>query len=285
MGKKYFNHPYRRATGNRRFQFFAEKKGGTFTKITIYCIILIFQTGCKVLSFKSSKKEKKKEVVSKNINIEKNSILSNDQKIDKYISEFAPIAIEEMKKFEIPASITLAQGLLESGYGEGRLALKGNNHFGIKCHKEWSGKKIYHDDDKKGECFRKYKDPKESYRDHSLFLTNRPRYAFLFDYNIKNYKQWAYGLKKAGYATDKKYPLKLINLIERLNLKRFDRQAKTNIKKDSNKKELFFYRVSKGDTLFSISKKFNIEIKTLVKMNQINDNKIYIGQELIITKK
>ncbi len=237
------------------------------------------------MSFKSSKKEKKKEVVSKNINIEKNSILSNDQKIDKYISEFAPIAIEEMKKFEIPASITLAQGLLESGYGEGRLALKGNNHFGIKCHKEWSGKKIYHDDDKKGECFRKYKDPKESYRDHSLFLTNRPRYAFLFDYNIKNYKQWAYGLKKAGYATDKKYPLKLINLIERLNLKRFDRQAKTNIKKDSNKKELFFYRVSKGDTLFSISKKFNIEIKTLVKMNQINDNKIYIGQELIITKK
>ncbi len=250
-----------------------------------YCIILIFQIGCKVLTFKSSKKEKKIEVVSKNINTRKNSILSNDQKIDKYISEFAPIAIEEMKKYKIPASITLAQGLLESGYGEGRLALKGNNHFGIKCHKEWSGKKIYHDDDKKGECFRKYKDPKESYRDHSLFLTMRPRYAFLFDYNIKNYKQWAYGLKKAGYATDKKYPLKLINLIERLNLKRFDRDAKNNTKKDSNKRELFFYRVSKGDTLFSISKKFNIEIKTIVKMNQINDNKIYIGQELIIPNK
>jgi flagellum-specific peptidoglycan hydrolase FlgJ len=172
--------------------------------------------------------------------------------------------------------------LLESGYGEGRLAVKGNNHFGIKCHKEWGGKKIYHDDDKKGECFRKYKDPKESYRDHSLFLTMRPRYAFLFDYNIKNYKQWAYGLKKAGYATDKKYPLKLINLIERLNLKRFDRDFKKNIKKESNKRELFFYRVSKGDTLFSISKKFNIEIKTIVKMNHINNNKIYIGQELII---
>ena len=248
----------------------------------LYCILLIFQIGCKALNLKSSKKEKKIEVVSKKDNSGKTSILSKDQKIDKYLSKFAPVAIEEMKKYKIPASITLAQGLLESGYGEGRLAVEGNNHFGIKCHKEWSGKKIYHDDDKKGECFRKYKDPKESYRDHSLFLKTRPRYAFLFDYNIKNYKQWAYGLKKAGYATDKKYPIKLINLIERLNLKRFDRYAKNNLKKDSNKRELFFYRVAKGDTLFSISKKFNIEIKRIVKMNQINGNKIYIGQELII---
>ena len=247
-----------------------------------YCAILIFQIGCKALTFKSSKKENQIEVVSKKVNTGNTPILSNDQKIDKYLSKFAPIAIEEMKKYKIPASITLAQGLLESGYGEGRLAIKGNNHFGIKCHKEWRGKKIYHDDDKKGECFRKYKDPKESYHDHSLFLTTRPRYAFLFDYKINNYKQWAYGLKKAGYATDKKYPLKLINLIERLNLKRFDNYAKNNRKKDSNKSELFFYRVSKGDTLFSISKKFKIEIKTIVKMNHINDNKIYIGQELII---
>ena len=118
-----------------------------------------------------------------------------------------------------------------------------------------------------------------------MFLATRPRYAFLFDYNINNYKQWAFGLKKAGYATDKKYPIKLINLIERLGLNRFDRLAKKNINKDSNKKELFFYRVSKGDTLFSISKKFNIEIKTLVEMNRINGNKIYIGQELIIPNK
>ena len=225
------------------------------------------------------------EVASNEVNTGKVFTFSNDQKIDKYLSEFAPIAIEEMKKYKIPASITLAQGLLESGYGEGRLAIRGNNHFGIKCHKEWDGKKIYHDDDKKGECFRKYKDPKESYRDHSLFLATRPRYAFLFDYNINNYKQWAFGLKKAGYATDKKYPIKLINLIERLGLNRFDRLAKKNINKDSNKKELFFYRVSKGDTLFSISKKFNIEIKTLVEMNRINGNKIYIGQELIIPNK
>ena len=250
-----------------------------------YCIILVFQLGCKALSFNPSKKEKKIEVVSKKSNAEKTSVLSKNKKIDKYLSKFVPIAIEEMKKYKIPASITLAQGLLESGYGEGRLAVKGNNHFGIKCHKEWRGKTIYHDDDKKGECFRKYNDPKDSYRDHSLFLTMRPRYAFLFDYNIKNYKHWAYGLKKAGYATDKKYPLKLINLIERLNLSRFDRYSKNKIKKDSNIIELFFYRVAKGDTLFSISKKFNIEIKTIVKMNQIKDNIIYIGQELIIPYK
>ena len=248
-----------------------------------YCIILIFQIGCKTLTFNSTRKEK--EVITKRANFEKKPHLPKGQKIDLYLSKFAPVAIEEMKKYKIPASITLAQGLLESGYGEGRLATQGNNHFGIKCHKEWRGKKIYHDDDKKGECFRKYKDPKESYRDHSLFLTERPRYDFLFDYNINNYKQWAYGLKKAGYATDKKYPVKLIGLIERLNLKRFDRHAKNKFKKDSNKRELFFYRVTKGDTLFSISKKFNIEIKTIVKMNQINDNKIYIGQELIIPNK
>ena len=251
----------------------------------LYFIIIVFHIGCKTLTFKSPKKEKKMEVASNEVNTGKVFTFSNDQKIDKYLSEFAPIAIEEMKKYKISASITLAQGLLESGYGEGRLAIRGNNHFGIKCHKEWDGKKIYHDDDKKGECFRKYKDPKESYRDHSLFLATRPRYAFLFDYNINNYKQWAFGLKKAGYATDKKYPIKLINLIERLGLNRFDRLAKKNINKDSNKKELFFYRVSKGDTLFSISKKFNIEIKTLVEMNRINGNKIYIGQELIIPNK
>ena len=185
----------------------------------LYSMILIFQIGCKALTLKSSKKEKNIELVSQKVT-GKNPVLSKDQKIEKYLSEFAPIAIEEMKKYKIPASITLAQGLLESGYGEGRLAVKGNNHFGIKCHKEWGGKKIYHDDDKKGECFRKYKDPKESYRDHSLFLTMRPRYAFLFDYNIKNYKQWAYGLKKAGYATDKKYPLKLLQRLLGLLLKK-----------------------------------------------------------------
>ncbi len=111
-----------------------------------------------------------------------------------------------MKAYGIPASITIAQGILESGMGYGRLAKEGNNHFGIKCHKEWNGKKIFHDDDRKGECFRVYKIPAVRIRDHSLFLVNRDRYAFLFDIKPTHYKAWAKGLKKAGYATDPKYP-------------------------------------------------------------------------------
>ena len=127
-----------------------------------------------------------------------------------------------MRAHKIPASITLAQGILESGMGYGRLAKEGNNHFGIKCHKEWKGKRIYHDDDKKGECFRLYKNPAASYRDHSLFLKNRVRYSHLFKIKSSNYKGWAEGLKNAGYATDPNYAEKLISLIERFELTRFD---------------------------------------------------------------
>ena len=141
-----------------------------------------------------------------------------------YIETFAPVAREEMRQYKIPASITLAQGLLESGFGQGRLAVEANNHFGIKCHQSWTGKTITHDDDRKGECFRVYDNPQESYRDHSLFLKNRSRYAFLFKYSPQNYKAWARG-SKAGYATDPKYPEKLIQLIDRL-LTRFDAKGK-----------------------------------------------------------
>src|SRR5690606_16409132 len=128
---------------------------------------------------------------------------------EEYIYKFASVAKEEMKLYGIPASITLAQGILESGSGYGELCLKSNNHFGIKC-KDWEGGKVYHDDDEKGECFRKYKDPKYSFRDHSLFLANRGRYAFLFDLDPDDYKAWAYGVKKAAYATAANYPGKLI---------------------------------------------------------------------------
>ena len=145
-----------------------------------------------------------------------------DQKINFYIKKYAPAATKNMRFFKIPASITLAQGILESGYGEGTLAKKANNHFGIKCHKEWKGKSITHDDDEKGECFRSYKNPLRSYRDHSLFLVDRDRYSSLFTLNRKDYKGWALGLKAAGYATDPKYADKLISLIERFNLTRFD---------------------------------------------------------------
>jgi LysM repeat protein len=141
---------------------------------------------------------------------------------NKYIEQYASLAVEEMYRSGIPASITLAQGLLESRYGQSELAVKGNNHFGIKCHNNWSGKKMYHDDDLKGECFRKYPSPEHSYRDHSDFLRYRERYAFLFDLEITDYKSWAYGLKKAGYATDPQYPAKLIKLIEEYRLYEYD---------------------------------------------------------------
>ena len=123
---------------------------------------------------------------------------SNQSDVAAYVQKYAPIARKEMKKHGIPASITLAQGILESGSGKSELARKSNNHFGIKCHNTWKGKKVYHDDDEKGECFRKYKNPKQSFRDHSEFLTGRDRYAFLFDYSTKNYKAWAEGLKRQG---------------------------------------------------------------------------------------
>lgn len=139
-----------------------------------------------------------------------------------YIEQFSTLAVEEMYRSGIPASITLAQGLLESRYGLSELAVKGNNHFGIKCHNNWQGGKLYYDDDRKGECFRKYVSPEQSYRDHSDFLRYRERYKFLFDYKITDYKSWAYGLKKAGYATDPSYPKKLIQLIEDYRLYEYD---------------------------------------------------------------
>ena len=189
--------------------------------------------------------------------------------------------------YDIPASISLAQGILESGMGYSRLAVEANNHFGIKCHSEWEGKRIYHDDDEKGECFRVYKDPRTSYRDHSLFLTSRSRYNLLFDLKIDDYKGWAKGLKKAGYATDPKYSNKLINLIERYSLDRFDIKKKMKrrnnhlevVKQPSKKK---VHLVQKGDTLYSISKKYKVDIKSLVQENQLDNNTIFLGQNLII---
>ena len=193
-----------------------------------------------------------------------------------------------MKTYGIPASITLAQGILESGMGYGRLAKEGNNHFGIKCHKDWKGDRIYHDDDKKGECFRVYNDPASSYRDHSLFLKTRSRYDFLFEIKTNNYKAWAKGLKKAGYATDPKYPEKLISLIERFELNKFD------LKKSKKTEEISFdgfqinrqiHKVSKGDTLYSISKKYEISLESLIKINKIENQTIYLGQKLKIPVK
>ena len=141
----------------------------------------------------------------------------------QYIDRFGDLAVTEMKRTGIPASITLAQGLLESDNGNSTLAVKGNNHFGIKCHTSWNGQKIYHDDDRRNECFRKYGTAWESYRDHSDFLSGSKRYASLFDLKKTDYKSWARGLKKAGYATNKEYAELLIRIIEENNLQAYDR--------------------------------------------------------------
>jgi hypothetical protein len=152
-------------------------------------------------------------------------MLSAQTKTELYIEKYSSMAIAEMNQFGIPASITLAQGILESGNGESRLATEGNNHFGIKCHNNWNGETIIADDDEKGECFRKYRKIAESYRDHSLFLTENERYSFLFDYKKTDYRKWAKGLKRAGYATNPKYPNLLIDLIEKYDLSRFDKEG------------------------------------------------------------
>ncbi|MFC1732754.1 glucosaminidase domain-containing protein [candidate division KSB1 bacterium] len=146
---------------------------------------------------------------------------------EEYITTYKDFAIKEMHQFKIPASITIAQGLLESANGNSDLAIHAKNHFGIKCHLDWEGPGYYKDDDAKNECFRVYDNPQESFRDHSLFLKERSRYAFLFDLNPMDYKAWAHGLKKAGYATEPSYAYMLINLIEKNELHIFDQVEDT----------------------------------------------------------
>jgi flagellum-specific peptidoglycan hydrolase FlgJ len=207
-----------------------------------------------------------------------------------YIERYKVIAKDNMLKTGIPASITLGQAILESGAGTGPLSVQANNHFGIKCHKEWSGPSIRYTDDEENECFRKYDNPDGSFRDHSYFLTSRPRYAELFQFGRDDYKSWAYGLKAAGYATDPKYPDKLIGLIERYQLGKYDAEvlgkdytpvvvAKKEIAYSSNEQK---YTVVKGDTLYSLSKKFNISIEELKRKNNLTDNSLPLGQSIIV---
>jgi flagellum-specific peptidoglycan hydrolase FlgJ len=205
-----------------------------------------------------------------------------------YIDLYKPIAKSNMVEFGIPASICLGQGILESGAGTGPLSAIANNHFGIKCHQDWSGPSVKYDDDAAQECFRKYNQASESYNDHALFLKNRRWYQPLFKLEKDDYKAWAKGLKAAGYATDPKYPEKLIAIIERYHLDQYDAEVlgKENIAPVTpvaqpivKKKE---YEVIKGDTMYSISKKFNISIDDLKAKNNISDTTISVGQVLII---
>jgi hypothetical protein len=209
-----------------------------------------------------------------------------------YVNDFKEIAKGNMRNYGIPASIILAQGILESGAGRGDLAKKSNNHFGIKCHTGWEGEKVYHDDDAAQECFRKYKDPAESYKDHALFLTGRSRYSPLFQLDKGDYEAWAKGLRKAGYATDPRYPEKLITYIERYNLHQYDAEVLGNQYTPfdnaarpviiSNSQMGSTYEVQQGETLYAISKKFDISVEELKKKNNLSDNTLSIGQRLIV---
>jgi flagellum-specific peptidoglycan hydrolase FlgJ len=251
-------------------------------KLLLYIAIIFFAYSCGtkrvIYNNKKTEPEKEKKVKrskSKKIKGKKDVVIPKINNTEDYINYYSSIAMDEMIQFGIPASITLAQGILESGAGKGRLAVQANNHFGIKCH-DWTGKKIFHDDDKKQECFRKYDNPEYSYRDHSIFLSNRGRYSFLFDLKKDDYKKWARGLKKAGYATDPKYSQKLIDLIERYELYKYDNK----VLKKKNK----LYKVKRGDTVYSISKKFNMPVALIIKMNNIKDYELSVGETIIIKK-
>lgn len=205
-------------------------------------------------------------------------------KVSAYVYEFKDVAMKEMQLYNIPASITLAQGILESGVGEGRLSVEANNHFGIKCHTAWTGERIYHDDDAAQECFRKYKDASYSYRDHSLFLTQRKRYSSLFQLAPDDYKGWARGLRKAGYATDKKYPQKLISLIERYDLQQYDAivLGKNTVEIDQPINLVENHVVQAGDTLYALSKKYNLTVDQLRSYNELTSDVLNVGQVLVL---
>ena len=237
-----------------------------------------------------------------------------------YIKKYSALAVEEMYRTGVPASITLAQGLLESGCGLSQLAVNGNNHFGIKCHNTWEGARVYHDDDRKGECFRKYDSPEESFRDHSDFLRYRDRYKFLFDLELADYQGWAHGLRKAGYATDPKYPEKLIRLIEEHALYVYDSQkpaAKTFHEDPAipasparieqakpltgRQREVFRFALSRqmysqngvpfvyaaeGETYEDIARANNLFVKELLKFNDLKKSKeLKAGEAVYLQKK
>ena len=218
---------------------------------------------------------------------------TRNKQYEDYIKKYCELAVEEMKKYHIPASITLAQGLLESGAGQSTLARKSNNHFGIKCGSDWRGKTVSHDDDARGECFRAYKHPKESYEDHSKFLAGRSRYASLFKLKITDYKGWARGLKKAGYATNPRYADQLIGIIELYELHKYDEKNYLKwIKKNPNlhqtyiANDLLYIVVRAGDSWKSISKEFDISQKKLRKYNDLYKGyALQVGDILYLEKK
>ncbi|MGY4383425.1 LysM repeat protein [Pedobacter sp. UYP24] len=298
-------------------------------------LFILILSSCKSRKYSRNNKQIEKAATKANPDYKSRTTLS-------YIEEFKAVAMQEMNTYGIPASITLAQGILESGSGNSSLARFANNHFGIKCTSEWKGKGYFKDDDQANDCFRVYKDARESYKDHSEFL-KRKRYSFLFELDKNDYKNWALGLKQAGYATNPKYPDMLINIIEKYKLyqydmpeseteklKREDRvfiEINANMPKEYKKftpvdappsKQILTvpdttvvnpvkiittipvktvpeaaatvlpadktYFVKQGDTLYNISKRFNISIDDLKSINSLSADGIKIGQKLIIVK-
>ncbi len=267
--------------------------------IILAILAIIFFSACG--SRKYSKNNKKIEKVAK-----KNTDQFISHTTLTYIDLYKEIAVSQMNANGIPASIILAQGILESGNGNSELARFANNHFGIKCTTDWNGKIYYKDDDQKNDCFRVYKTPQESFKDHSTFL-KRKRYSALFELDKNDYKNWAIGLKQAGYATNPKYPELLIGIIDRYKLYQYDlpeterekliredrvfAEINKNIPNENQKfnsaknaSDKGKYVVVKGDTLFSISKKYNLTVDELKRLNNLLDNGIKIGQSLIVVK-
>jgi len=281
--------------------------------VACLAIALVFSSGCSARKSVASN-------VAKNT-VSNRAVKENNERIQQgrskaiashvpytaqsYIERFKAIAIKEMNANGIPASITLAQGLFESGNGNGDLAKFANNHFGIKCTSDWKGKSYYKDDDKVDDCFRVYDNPEDSYKDHSDFL-KRKRYAALFELDKNDYEGWAYGLKQAGYATNPNYPQLLINVIKKYRLDQFDRpegelqkikredRVLAEINKNigvavkdslvqatpSNK----LYTIKQGDTLYNVSKRFGLTVDELKTLNHLADNNVKLGQQLVIAK-
>jgi len=291
----------------------------------LFFLALVSLSACKSRQYSRNNRQIERNATKGNPNFTNYTSLS-------YIDQFKDVAIEEMNKNGIPASITLAQGLIESGSGNSSLAKYANNHFGVKVTSDWKGKGYYKDDDKRNDCFRVYADARESYRDHSEFL-KRKRYSALFELDKNDYKNWAYGLKQAGYATNPKYPELLINLIDKYQLYKYDQpeseaqklqredkiftQINANIPQEKKKftpvdvppsqkvitssqveaqgspaaaipvavnVDTRFHTVEKGDTLFNISKRYNLTVEELQSINNLTDAGIKIGQKLQVVK-
>lgn len=218
-----------------------------------------------------------------------------------YIDQYKDLAIEQMLKYNIPASITLSQGLLESGAGRSWLTKSSNNHFGIKCH-GWTGRRVFHDDDERGECFRAYDNPRQSFEDHSRFLATQSRYAQLFNYARTDYKSWARGLKQCGYATNPQYASKLIQIIELYNLNQYDKAKKFDqfmvkhstedgVAPDGNFHVIKAYNKNyyviarKGDSFQSLSKELCIGKRKLAKYNERSYKEELAAGDVIYLKK